>query len=105
MTSCRILLQRVLYILATLAIFYGGIAKTDPDTGESADSLINMINGSFPFDSSIIFTLIFLLLVDYFLIQNVLSLLGKDFNSLKDFKDTDCRILVCTILLSLSFAF
>ena len=59
MTAFRILLERVLYILATLGMFYGGIAKTDPDTGESADSLINMINGSFPFDSSIFCTLIF----------------------------------------------
>ena len=105
MTSFRILLERVLYILTTLGIFYGGIAKTDPDTGESADSLINMINGSFPFDASILFTLIFLLLVDYFLIQNVLLLRGKDFNSLKDFKETDCRILVVTVVLCISFAF
>ena len=105
MTSLRILLERVLYILATLGIFYGGIAKTDPDNGERAESLLNMINGSFPFDSSIFFTLIFLLLIDFFLIQNVLSLRGKDFNSLKDFKDTDCRILIITVVLCTSFAF
>ena len=28
-----------------------------------------------------------------------------DFNSLKDFKDTDCRILVVTLVLCISFAF
>ena len=105
MTSFRILLERVLYILTTLGIFYAGIAKTDPDTAERADSLMNMINGSYPFDSSIFFTLIFLLLVNYFLIQNVLSLRGKDFNSLKDFKDTDCRIIAVTVVLCISFAF
>ena len=105
MISFRILIERVLYILATLGLFYGGIAKTDPDNGERAESLLNMINGSFPFDYSIFFTLIFLLLVDFFLIQNVLSLRGKDFNSLKDFKDTDCKILAVTIFLSISFAF
>jgi len=105
MNSFRILLERVLYILITLGLFYAGIAKTDPDTAERADSLMNMINGSYPFDSSIFFTLIILLLLDFFLIQNVLSLRGKDFNSLKDFKDTDCRILVVTVVLCISFAF
>ena len=105
MPSFRILLERVLYILATLGIFYGGIAKTDPDTGERAESLLNMINGSFPFDPSIFFTLSFLLLIDFFLIQNVLSLRGKDFNSLKDFNDTDCRIIAVTVVVCISFAF
>ena len=105
MTSFRILLERVLYVLTTLGIFYAGIAKTDPDTADRAESLMNMINGSYPFASSIFFTLIILLLLDFFLIQNVLSLRGKDFNSLKDFKDTDCRILVVTVVLCISFAF
>ena len=105
MTSFRILLERVLYVLTTLGIFYAGIANTDPDTLERADSLMNMINGTYPFDSSIFFTLTFLLLIDYFLIQNVLLIRGKDFNSLKDFEDTDCRILVVTVVLCTSFAF
>ena len=101
----RVFIERVIYfITGALGLFCTFLLNDTDDPSIKGDSIINMVNGSIPWDGTTVTVTIICFYVTFIVLKNVLHLRGKDFSALKDFNDTDTRVLIATIILGLGIS-
>ena len=99
MKHFRILIERILYFLAIVGTTSCLFSRIDSETGENAQSVLNFVNGSVPWDIATIILLIIFMLIGFGLIKNVLKLREKNLNDLKNWKDPETQIIAITLII------